>query len=345
MGFFKYFKFFSNDLAIDLGTANTVIWKNGEIVLNEPSVVAYDNTRDKIIAIGGDAKQMLGKTPKDIDVMKPMKDGVIADPRVAEGMLRAYISRVSGNLTRKIIVCVPSGVTEAEKRIVRDSCEHAGAKEVYLISEPMAGAIGIGLDVLNPVGSMIIDIGGGTTEIAVIALGGIVCDISLKIAGNVLTESILQYFRDKHNLLIGEIMADEIKCSVGSAFPIKNEENISVDVRGKDLVSGIPSMISVTPAEIRENALAAPIESIVKAIFKLLEDTPPELARDIYKYGIWLSGGGALLKGLDKRIEKATNLKVSIPEEPLLSVVIGTGKVLENLNEYSSVLLKHSTYL
>jgi rod shape-determining protein MreB len=286
---------------------------------------------------------MVGKTHRDISIMRPMKDGAIADPRVAEGMLRAYIGKVSGNWARRIIVCVPSGVTEAEKRIVRDSCEHAGAKEVHLITEPMAGAIGIGLDVLEPNGNMIVDIGGGTTEIAVIALGGIVCDQSIKIAGNILTESVLQYFRNEHNLLIGEITADKIKCAAGSACPLKEE--LDVQVKGSDLLTGIPTMKTVSSIEIREQALYAPIQTIINSIINLLVLTPPELAKDIYDRGIWLSGGGALLHGLDKRIERETQLKVSIPEEPLLAVANGTGIVLDNLNNFRTVLLKHIPYL
>lgn len=343
MSFFKKLKIFSNDLAIDLGTANTVIWRNGEVVLSAPSIVAYDSTNDKIITLGEEARQMLGRTHKDIVVMRPMQDGVIADPRVAEGMLRTYINAVSGNWVRRIIVCVPSGVTEAEKRIVRDSCEHAGAKEVHLIAEPMAGAIGMGLDVLGPNGNMVVDIGGGTTEIAIIALGGIVCDRSIKIAGNVLTENILQYFRTEYNLIIGEITADTIKCHVGSAYPLKNE--IPMGVKGRDLQTGIPKEIPITSKEIRENALTDSIDIIINTIMNLFMVTPPELSKDIYERGICLTGGGALLKGLDKRIEKATNLKVTVPDEPLLAVARGTGMVLDDLNKYRSVLLKHSTYL
>ena len=348
MGFFKHFRIFSNDLAIDLGTANTVIWKNGEVALNEPSIVAYDNTTDRIIAIGSDAQKMIGKTHKDILIMRPMKDGVIADPRVAEGMLRAYIGSVSGNWARKIIVCVPSGVTEADKRIVRDTCEHAGAKEVYLIAEPMAGAIGIEhnggrLDVLEPSGNMIIDIGGGTTEIAVIALGGIVCDQSIKIAGNVLTEAILLYLRNEHNLVIGEGTAESFKHNAGSAYPLEHEDDF--EVRGRDLLSGLPTSKTVSTAEIRENALAIPINTIINSIINLLVQTPPELAKDIYERGIWLTGGGALLRGLGQRIAEETGLIVHIPEEPLLAVARGTGHVLDNLSKYRTVLLKHSAYL
>jgi rod shape-determining protein MreB len=343
MKFLDLFKYFSNDLAIDLGTANTIIWKGGEIALNEPSIVAFDNNTHKIIAIGGDAQKMIGKVHKDISIIYPMKDGVIADFSVAEGMLRAYISRISGNWARRIIVCVPSGVTEAEKRIVRDSCEHAGAKEVHLIAEPMASAIGIGLNVLEPEGNLIVDIGGGTTEIAVIALGGIVCQESIKVAGNTMTHAILQYFRARHNLGIGEATAEGIKIAGGSAY--KMNEELEIGVKGRDLVTGIPKRINVSSIEIRENALNDSIKRINESIINLLVKTPPELAADIYDRGIWLAGGGALLQGLDKRIEKETKLKVSVPEEPLLAVAKGTGIVLDNLREYKNVLIKHTPYL
>ncbi len=342
-GFSSLFKYFSTDLAIDLGTANTIIWKGGEIVLNEPSIVAFDNNTHKIIAIGNDAQKMIGKVHKDISIIYPMKDGVIADFNVAEGMLRAYISRISGSWARRIIVCVPSGVTESEKRIVRDSCEHAGAKEVHLIAEPMASAIGIGLEVLEPQGNLIVDIGGGTTEIAVIALGGIVCQESIKIAGNIMTNSILQYFRSKHNLGIGAATAEGIKIAGGSAF--KMEKEVQIGVKGRDLVTGIPKRIDVSSVEIREYALNDSIKRINEAIINLLVKTPPELAADIYDRGIWLSGGGALLRGLNKRIEKETKLKVSIPDDPLLSVAKGTGMVLDDLRKYRNVLIKHTLYL
>ena len=343
MKFFDVFRYFSNDLAVDLGTANTVIWKNGQIELNEPSVVAFDNNTSRIIAIGSDAQKMIGKVHKDISIIRPMKDGVIADFNVAEGMLRTYISRISGNWARRIIVCVPSGITEAEKRIVRDSCEHAGAKEVHLIAEPMAGAIGIGLNVLEPEGNLIVDIGGGTTEIAVIALGGIVCHESVKIAGNTMTTAILQYFRNSHNLSIGETTSEGIKTAAGSAY--KMDKEVEISVKGRDLVAGVPKCVEVSSVELRENALNDSVKRIIDSIINLLVKTPPELAADIYDRGIWLSGGGALLKGLDKRIEKETKLKVSVPEDPLLSVARGTGIVLDNLREYRNVLIKHTPYL
>lgn len=338
------FGLFSSDLAIDLGTANTLIWmRNKGVVLNEPSIVAFDRSTKNIIAIGEEARSMLGKTHRDIKTIRPLRDGVIADFEIAEGMLRAFIRKVSSSWqpARRVVVCVPSGITEVEKRAVRDSCEHAGAKEVHLIAEPMAGAIGIGLNVFEPVGNMIVDIGGGTTEIAVIALSGIVADESIRIAGDEMTESIVQYFKRQHNILIGDRTAELIKCQVGSAYPLKEE--IEIEVKGRDLVNGIPRMIIVSSADIRE-ALMDAVNAIVTAVKNLLERTPPELSADIFDRGIVLSGGGALLKGLDERIRRETNLPVHIAEDPLTAVVRGTGKVLDNLAEYSSVLIKSSRY-
>ncbi len=338
------FRLFSNDVAIDLGTANTLIWMiNKGIVLNEPSIVAFDRNTKHIIAIGHEAQSMVGKTHKDIKVIRPMRDGVIADFEIAEGMLRALIRKVSMSWqpARRVVVCVPSGITEVEKRAVRDSCEHAGAKEVHLIAEPMAGAIGIGLNVHEPVGNMIVDIGGGTSEIAVIALSGIVSDESIRVAGDSMTSSIVQYFRRQHNILIGDRTAEMIKCNVGSAVVLKDE--IEIEVKGRDLISGIPKMIRVSSADIRE-ALADAVNEIVTAVLSLLERTPPELSADIFDRGIMLTGGGALLKGLDERLRRETSLPVHVAEDPLTAVVRGTGKVLEHLNEYSSVLIKSTRY-
>lgn len=338
------FNFFSNDIAIDLGTANTLIWmKNKGIVLNEPTIVAYDSGSKRIIAIGTDAQAMLGKTHKEIKIIRPLRDGAIADFEITEGMLRAFIRKVSNSWqpAKRVVVCVPSGCTEVEKRAVRDSCEHAGAKEVHLIAEPMAAAIGIGLNVHEPVGNMIVDIGGGTTEIAVIALSGIVADESIKIAGDEMTNSIVQYFRKQHNILIGDRTAESIKCAVGSAMPL--EEEIEIEVKGRDLLSGIPKMINVSSEDIRE-AISESVKEIVSAVLLLLERTPPELSADIFDRGIMLSGGGSLLKGLDKRISKETKLPVHVADDPLTAVVRGTGKVMENLSEYSSVLIKSAKF-
>ncbi len=331
---------FSNDIAIDLGTANTLIWAKGRgIVLNEPSIVAYDRTTRQLVAIGHAAQAMVGKTHREIRTIRPLKDGVIADFEIAEAMLRAFIRRVSSGWfpPRRVIVCVPVGITEVEKRAVRDSAEHAGAREVYLLPEPMAAAIGVGIDVHEPTGNMIVDIGGGTTEIAVIALSGIVVEESVRIAGDEMTNAIVQHFRREHNMLIGERTAEVIKCQVGSAVPL--EEEYVIEVRGRNLVSGVPQMIQVSSEEIRQ-ALEEPINVIVQAVLSLLERTPPELAADIYDRGIILTGGGALLKGLDQRLEQATDLPVHVAEDPLTAVVRGGGKVLEEFARYQSVLLK-----
>lgn len=337
---FSGFGLFSNDLAIDLGTANTLIWMRSKgVVLNEPTIVAYDAHTKRIIAIGNDAQSMVGKTHKDIEIVRPLRDGVIADFEITEGMLRAFIRKISNTFqpAKRVVVAVPSGITEVEKRTVRDSCEHAGAKEVHLIAEPMAAAIGIGLNVHEPVGNMIIDIGGGTSEIAVIALSGIVTSESIKHAGDEMTQAVLHYFKRVHNLMIGDRTAEMIKCSVGSATPMKNE--VDVEVRGRDLLSGIPKMITVSSVDIR-GALSDSVDKIVQGVLRSLEKTPAEISADIFDRGIILSGGGALLKGLDERIRKETNLPVHTAEDPLTAVVRGTGIVLENLDEYSSVLLK-----
>jgi len=338
------FSLFSADLAIDLGTANTVIWmKSKGIILNEPSIVAFDRNTKRIIAIGNEAREMLGRTHKDIRTIRPMKDGVIADFEIAEGMLREFIKKISAGWvpSRRIIVSVPSGITEVEKRAVRDSAEHAGAKEVHLLAEPMAAAIGVGLDVDAPVGNMVVDIGGGTTEIAVIALSGIVNVESRRVAGDEMNNAIIQFFKRNHNILIGERTAEAIKCEVGSAMPLKEE--ITIQVKGRDLVNGVPKTTEVSSVEIRE-ALNEPISQIVEGVKVTLERTPPELSADILDRGIMLTGGGAHLKGLDERLRLETNLPVHVAEEPLLAVVRGTGKVMENLDKYAKVLLKGKRY-
>ena len=336
--------FFATDIAIDLGTANTLIYIKGKgIVLNEPSIVAFDKNSKRIIALGNKAKEMQGREHKEIRVTRPMRDGVIADFEIAEGMIRAFIKRVRAGVlsSRRVVMAVPSGVTEVEKRAVRDSAEHAGAQEVHLMDEPMAAAIGIGIDVDAAVGNMIIDIGGGTTEIAVIALSGIVNEESIRIAGDEMNYAIMQFFKRNHNILIGERTAEAIKCEVGSAVPLKEE--ITIQVKGRDLVGGIPKTTEVSSVEIRE-ALNESIVQIIEGVRQTLERTPPELSADILDRGVMLTGGGALLKGLDERIKMETNLPVHVAEDPLTAVVMGTGKVIDNLNNYQKVLIRNRRY-
>ena len=330
----------SNDIGIDLGTANTLVYAKGQgIVVNEPSIVALDRQTSKPMAIGARAKEMLGRENPDIQVVRPLKDGVIADFDVTEEMLRFFIKKVQKNklLVRpRIVICVPSGVTAVEMRAVRESAERAGAREVYLIKEPMAAAIGVGLPVEDAVGSMVIDIGGGTTEIAVIALTGIVTCKSIKTAGDELNDTIVQFLKRKYSLMVGERSAEEIKCAIGAAGVLNQE--IQHTCRGLDLVSSIPKTIIVDSSEIRE-ALGEAVSSIIEAVRQNLEQTPPELAADILDRGIILTGGGALLRGLDKRLVEETSLPVIVAEDPLTCVVRGTGKVLEDISHFQKVLM------
>ncbi len=338
------FDFFSTDIAMDLGTANTLIAVKGKgIVLNEPSIVAFDTNTKRIIAIGNEAKMMQGREHREIKVSRPMRDGVIADFEIAEGMIRAFIKKVSSGVfsSRRIVVAIPSGVTEVEKRAVRDSAEHAGAKEVHLLFEPMAAAIGVGIDVEAAEGNMIVDIGGGTTEIAVISLAGIVTQESVRIAGDEMNNAVLQFFKKNYNLLVGERTAEKIKCEVGSAMPLKEE--VTIQVKGRDLVGGIPKTTEVSSVEIRE-ALNENVTQIVESIKQTLERTPPELSADILDRGVMLTGGGALLKGLDERIKMETNLPVHVAEDPLTAVVRGSGKTIENINKYSKVFIRKRSY-
>jgi len=340
MPFSFFSSFFTNDIAIDLGTANTLVYLKGRgIVANEPSIVAVKKSNQEIVAYGNAAKEMVGRTPGEIVTVRPLKDGVIADFELAERMIKYFIRKVRvGRLIRpRIALAIPSGITDVEKRAVRDSAEHVGAREVYLIDEPMAAAIGVGLPINEPVGSMIIDIGGGTTEIAVIALSGIVNDTSIRIAGDEMTEAIVQYFKRKYNLLIGENTAEIIKCEIGSAAPY--DEKGSLTVKGRDLVAGIPKTVEITAEEVQE-ALAEPVSAIVEAVKLCLEQTPPELSADILDRGIILTGGGSLLKGLDERLREETNLPILITEDPLTCVVRGTGKILDDLENYQKVLAK-----
>jgi rod shape-determining protein MreB len=329
----------SNDIGIDLGTANTLVYVRGQgIVLNEPSVVAIEKSTGRVLAIGSAAKEMTGRTPGGIAAIRPLKDGVIADFEISERLIADFIRRVVRHrflMKPRVVVSVPSGITEVEKRAVRDSAENAGAREVYLIQEPMAAAIGVGLPVDQPSGSMIIDVGGGTSEIAVIALNGIVNDTSIRVAGDELNEAIIMYLKKNYNLLIGELSAEEIKIKIGSAFPLDKE--LSMEIKGRDLVAGVPKNLKLSSVQVRE-ALAETIDIIVEAVRQALERTPPELASDILERGIILTGGGALLRGMDKRLRQETNLPVNVAEDPLTCVVRGCGKVLSDFNAYVKVL-------
>lgn len=327
---------FNLDIGIDLGTANTLVYVRGKgIVLAEPSVVAVDANTNQVLAVGHKAKAMLGKTPRKILAVRPMKDGVIADFEIAEGMLKALIQRVTParNLFRpRILIAVPSGITGVEKRAVEDSALHAGAQEVILIEEPMAAAIGVELPVHEPAGSMIIDIGGGTTEIAIISLGGIVESRSLRVAGDEFDECIMNYMRRTYNLMIGPRTAEEIKLTIGSAYPLGDSE-LEMEVRGRDQVAGLPITKRINSVEIRE-CLAEPIQQIIEAVKLTLEKCPPELAADLVERGMVLAGGGALLRGLDKYLIKETGLPVIVAPNPLLAVCLGTGKALDHLDKF-----------
>ncbi|MEI6242467.1 MAG: rod shape-determining protein [Chlamydiota bacterium] len=327
---------FSSDIGIDLGTANTLVYVKGKgIVLAEPSVVAVDSLTNEVLAVGHKAKAMLGKTPRKIHVVRPMKDGVIADFEIAEGLLKALIKRVTParSLFRpKILIAVPSGITGVEKRAVEDSAMHAGAQEVILIEEPMAAAIGVDLPVHEPAANMIIDIGGGTTEIAIISLGGIVESRSLRIAGDELDESIMNYMRRTYNLMIGPRTAEEIKINIGSAYPLGANE-LEMEVRGRDQVAGLPVTKRINSVEIRE-CLAESIQQIIENVKLTLEKCPPELAADLVERGLVLAGGGALIKGIANALIKATGLPVVVAQNPLLVVCLGTGKALEYLDKF-----------
>jgi rod shape-determining protein MreB and related proteins len=328
------------DVAIDLGTANTLIEIRGEgLVLNEPSVVAIDRADRRVRAIGLEAKRMLGRTPEGIIAIRPLRDGVIADVDMADLMLRRFLERVLPrrffSVKPRVVIGVPSGITEMEKRAVRAAVLGAGAKEVYLISEPMAAAIGVGLPVVSPRGSMVVNIGGGTTEIGVIALSGIVSDASIRIAGNELDEAVMGYIRKAHNLLVGEATAEAVKIQIGSAFPM--DEELEMDVNGRDLVNGIPKTVRINSVEVRDS-FAEALGSITRAVRRALETTPPELSADIFDEGMVMTGGGARLKGLNQLLHHETGLRIHVDEEPLTCVVRGAGKVLEDWDTYRGVI-------
>lgn len=326
------FGLFSNDIGIDLGTANTLVYvKDHGIVLREPSVVAVQSGTSKVLAVGDEAKRMLGRTPGNIIAIRPLKDGVIADFEVTEAMLRHFITKVHNRrkLVRpRVVIAVPSGITEVEKRAVKDSAAHAGAREVYLIEEPMAAAIGVGLPVQEAAGNMIIDIGGGTTEVALISLSGIVFARSVRVAGDELDDAIIQYMKRAYNLMVGERTAEEIKIKIGSAYPMEKET--SIEVKGRDLVAGLPKTLTITSQEVRE-ALLEPINTIVDSVRVALERCPPELSADLVDRGLILAGGGALLRGLDKLLAEETGLPVHVAEDPLSAVAEGSGRALSEL--------------
>ena len=338
---------FATEVGIDLGTANVLVYIKGKgIVLNEPSVVAINKDTDEILAVGEEARQMLGRTPANIVAVRPLRDGVISDYDITERMLKHFIRKTCGSgrfFKPKIMVCVPSGVTEVEKRAVREAATQAGGKDVYLMEEPVAAAIGAGIDISKPDGVMVIDIGGGTTDIAVISLGGIVASTSVKIAGDKFDEAIIKYMRKEHKLYIGESTADELKLTIGTAFP--RDEVVTKECRGRDLVTGLPKSVEVTSDEMMD-ALEEPLHAICEAVHNVLEITPPELAADISNSGIIITGGGALLCGIDKRIEDRTAIKVVVAEDPKSCVAVGTGKSLDILEKLeSSSLNRRAPYL
>lgn len=332
--------FFSRDIGIDLGTANTLVHVKGRgIVVREPSVVAIDNATNRVLAVGNAAKDMIGRTPGNIVAIRPMKDGVIADFDITQAMLRTFIKMVSsGSLLSKprVVVCIPSGITEVEKRAVEEAVLQAGAREAYLMEEPMAAAIGAGLPVEEPTGSMVVDIGGGTSEVAVISLGGIVTSRSVRVAGDALDGAIVAYIKKEYSLMIGDRTGEAIKLQIGSAYPTADEE--SMEIRGRDLVTGLPKNLTITTQEIR-TALAEPIGSIIEAIKFTLEKTPPELSADVMDRGVMLTGGGALIRGLDALISQETGIPVYVAESPLDCVALGTGKVLEEIDTLKKVII------
>jgi rod shape-determining protein MreB len=335
------FGLLSSDIGIDLGTANTLVHVSGRgIVVNEPSVVAVDRRTNRVLAIGTEAKRMLGRTPGEIIAVRPMKDGVIADFQLVESLLTRLIKTAQKYplffLRPRIVIGVPSGITEVEKRAVLDAARKAGAREVHLVAEPMAAAIGMGIPVGDPSGNMIIDIGGGTSEIAVIALYGIVCDTSVRVGGDEMDEAIITYLKKNYNLLVGEGMAEKIKMQIGAAYPLERE--LEMEVKGRDLVAGVPHTLKISSAEIRE-ALAEPVNAIVEAVRRALEQTPPELSADLMDKGIVMTGGGSQLRGLDELLRQETNLPVNVIDDPMVCVCKGTARILEDMGKYYKVLM------
>ena len=330
---------FIKKIGIDLGTTNTLVFvpKKG-VVIFEPTIVAYDLNDNKILAVGKEAKEMLGRTPDDIGAYRPLKDGVIADYKTTKVMLKYFISKSMGNsrsfVRPRIIICVPYGITQVEKKAVRESALSAGAREVFLIEEPMAAAIGAGIDISRPCGNMIVDIGGGTTEVAIISLGGIVTSKSLRVAGDELDQSIISYIKKEFNLMVGERTAEQVKMEIGSAYKLDGEEEMIMEIKGRDMISGLPKIVEISESQVRE-ALKEPVYQIIESIKTTLEKTPPELAADIMEKGIMLAGGGAYLRGLDVLINKETNMPVHIAEAPLDCVVLGAGKALEDFDKIS----------
>ena len=339
-GFNYVMGLFSNDMGIDLGTATTLVFVKGEgIVLCEPSVVAIQKGSSRVLAVGEEAKRMLGRTPGSIVAIRPMKDGVIADFEVTESMLRYFIKKVHHRrvLVRpRMVIAIPSGITEVEKRAVKDSAEHAGAREVFLVEEPIAAAVGVDLPIHEPAGNMVIDIGGGTTEMAVISLAGIVYANCIRIGGDEMDEAIIEHLKKTYNLMVGERTAEEIKIKIGSAYPL--DEELTMEVRGRDLVAGLPKVITISSEEVRE-AMATPINAIVEATRVALERTPPELSADLIERGIVMAGGGALLRGIDKLLSEETGLPVHVAEDPITSVALGTGKVLNEIQYLKKLLV------
>jgi rod shape-determining protein MreB len=337
----RFFSSVTPDIAMDLGTANTLVYVRGRgIVINEPSVVALDRAKREVLAVGHEAKGMLGKTPDSIQAIRPMKDGVIADFRLAEEMIKYFIREARGRrgvFRPRVAICVPTGITDVERRAVRDSALHAGTREVVLVEEPISAAIGVGLPIHEPRGSMVVDVGGGTTEVAVLALEGIVTSTSIRVAGDEIDEAIDNYLKKAYNLLVGELTAEKIKKTICSAYPLEREETMAV--KGRDLVAGIPKTLTVSSREMRD-AIREPVGQIIGAVRDTLEQTPPELASDIIDDGVVLCGGGSLLRGLDLVLNKETNLTIRIAENPLTCIVLGTGKVLEDPKKYEKVIIR-----